>query len=333
MTKEDIYYFSLLSMLESIESGVTTINDMYFETEQIINAAEKAKINAVLGITLMDINGEKAGNKRIKNFGKLIEEFPNANISTLIHGLYTNSPKYLEKALAFGKKHNKNLVHMHFCENSDEVKTICEAYDVKHPGEVLEKYFKGLKLVLAHCVKIDSYTMKTLAKMNANVVHNPISNLRLGCGFADLKTMQEMNINICLGTDGQGSGSNMGILESMRLACLLPKGVNEDPTIITAYDALKMGTINGAKALGLEERKGSIDIGKDADLVFLNLEGTKTYPINDVVSDIVYNATESNIETVIINGKIVLKNKVHVKVNKKELLAKCAKLANDIKKR
>ncbi|MDR2829144.1 MAG: amidohydrolase family protein, partial [Mycoplasmataceae bacterium] len=189
MTDEDIYYFSLLSMIESIENGVTTINDMYFKTEHIIKAVNKSSINAVLGMTLMDVDGEVAGNARIDNFNKLLKDFPKQNVSTLIHGLYTNSPKYLQKALAFGKKNNKMLCHMHFCENTDEVKTICKNYNVKHPGQVLEQYFKGFKLVLAHCVKIDDYTMSVLKKMNASVVHNPISNLRLGCGFADLKTM------------------------------------------------------------------------------------------------------------------------------------------------
>jgi 5-methylthioadenosine/S-adenosylhomocysteine deaminase len=307
MSKDDIYVFSLLGMLECIDNGVTTINDMYFETGEILKARDETGINYVGGVTMMDVDGADAGEKRIQNNLAFVKSNKGYH-AMLVHSFYTTSPKYLQKVIKIGNELKNNLYHVHFCENTQEVNDITKSYNVKHPTQILEKYLKNKKIILAHGVKLDDYDLKALGKLDASISYNPISNMRLGCGFTNLKGLIQNKVNVCLGTDGDGSGSNLSILESMRLACLIPKAVNEDPTLITAYQALQMGTINGAKAIGLEKAKGSITVGKDADINIFKFKNIQMFPINDPVSDIVYNANASDIDTVIINGKIVKQN-------------------------
>ncbi|MDR2846863.1 MAG: amidohydrolase [Mycoplasmataceae bacterium] len=336
---DDIYWFSLLSMYESLSNGVTTINDMYFLTEGIIKAKHAALINLYTTITLMDIDGESNGKKRWDNFINMVEKYPNENIIMSFHGLNTCSPKYIQTCVEAYKNFQKNsnaksnLLHIHFCENTQEVADTCKKHNITVPSVALQKYFKDFKLILAHAVKTTSADLDILKQLNCTVCHDPVSNLRLGSGVCDIIKLREHGINVCLGTDGQGSGSNLSMLKEMRLACLLPKGLKENPSIINAYDALQMATINGAKALGIEKSKGSVSIGKDADLNIFNFKAIEMFPVNDVVSDLVYNANSEDIETVIVGGKIIIENHAHVLLKKEEITKKCAELINEIKKR
>jgi 5-methylthioadenosine/S-adenosylhomocysteine deaminase len=222
MNKDDFYYFSLLSMVEELKNGVTTVNDMYFETDQIIKAAHACGIDGVYSTTLMnpgdssDPQTEILAQKRIDNLIKLFKDYPNEHKSICIHGLYTTTPEYCMKCAQLAKELKCNLIHMHFCEYDEEYKAIQKNHNVVHPSECLIKYFKGFDLVLAHCVELDEQAFKDISELKASVAINPISNFRLGCGFADIKKMREHSINISLGTDGQGSGSNLSIMQSAR---------------------------------------------------------------------------------------------------------------------
>jgi 5-methylthioadenosine/S-adenosylhomocysteine deaminase len=334
MKSEDFYFFSLLNFLECVENGVTCINDMYFDTDQIIKAQKEIGIEQVTTVTLMNPDGDENGLKRMEAFRKCRENNPDSLFSIGIHGFYTTSPSYIKKCVEFAKEMNINLIHIHFCENDQEVADIKKIHNVSHPADALKNNFEGFKMVLAHSVILEEYDMKIMGEMNASISHNPISNCRLGCGFSDIVKLSKFGVNVALGTDGDGSSCSQSILKNARLACFLQKGIYKDPTLISAYEALKMATINGAKALGLEDKKGSIEIGKDADLNIINLyEDCLTFPVNDPVSDIIYNAEATNIETVIIKGKIIINNKQHTSINKKELFEKCLKLSNEIKSR
>lgn len=168
-----------------------------------------------------------------------------------IHGLYTTGDKTTEEMIEFAKE-NDLPVHMHFCENQQEVEDIKKAYNVESPVDVLKMYFKPTRNILAHVVKVSDEEIKELARCRVNVVHCPISNLRLGCGVAKIQKMLEQGINISLGTDGQGSGSNLDMFDTMKFTALLQKGVFEEAKNMDSYEVLKMATINGAKALGLD---------------------------------------------------------------------------------
>lgn len=331
LTNEDVYNASMLSFIEMIKTGTTTINDMYFMTEDIIKAAKETKVRLQTSRTLMG-KDDAQGAKRIKELEELLKKYRNKDelitFNVGIHGLYTSSKEYVEKCISFAKE--KELqIHMHFCENKKEVEDIKKEYNCK-PTEVLEEIFKNQKMILAHCVKLSKEEIEKLRKLNISVSHCPVSNLKLGCGIANISEMLKQGINVTLGTDGQGSGSNLDLFETMKYTALLQKGINEDATELPAYEVLKMATINGAKALGLEKEIGSIEEGKCADLIILELNNEVTNPINDICSDIVYNAKGYNVETTIINGKILMENR-KIQQNETEIFKKCKEIINRIK--
>lgn len=333
LTSEDIYYASYLSFIEMIENGCTTINDMYFVTEQIIKAMLETGVRLQTTRTLMDASGEQEGNKRIEELENLLQKYNNYNnkltFNIGVHGLYTCSKEYVKKCIQLSQKYNLPI-HMHFCENSKEVQDIKELYN-NEPINILLELFNKSNILLAHAVKLEKTEIEKLKNINASVSHCPISNLKLGCGIANISEMLQNNINVSLGTDGQGSGSNLDLFEAMKFAALLQKGKNENAELMNAYELLKMATINGAKALNLAEQIGTITPWKQADLIILNLNNTKQKPINDIIAQIVYNCNGSNVETTIIDGTILMENRnLDLKIDKQDLYNKCEEIIKRI---
>ena len=310
LTDNDIYNASLMSFKEMIRTGTTTIVDMYFMQDNIIKAAEDTFVRIELTRTLMDSDG--SGDKKLEELEELIKRFSNnkGNISINVgaHALYTCSESYLPKAIALAQKYGLNF-QMHFCENAQEVKDIKKDYNVENPGDVLEKYLGNTNTILAHCVKLSDTDIEKMKKLNISISHCPISNLKLGCGIARINKLLEEGINVSLGTDGQGSGSSLDLFEAMKFTALLQKGINENPKLLPAYEIIKMATINGAKALRKENEIGSIKEGKKADIIILDMENPVITPINDIFSAIVYNTKGTDVDTTIINGKILMENK------------------------
>ncbi len=326
LTNEDIYYASMLSYIEMIYTGCTTVNDMYFMQEEIVKAALDTGIRLEVSRTLMDSDGK--GDQKLKELEEFIDKYKNKydliSLNVGIHGLYTNSEEYIKKGIEIAKK-NHLKVNMHFCENSQEVEDIKEKYNVKSVLDPLEKYFKDVPLILAHSVKLTDEEIERLSKLNVSIAHCPVSNLKLGCGIAKVSKMLEKNICVSLGTDGQGSGSNLDMFEEMKFSALLQKGTLENPEAMPAYEVLKMATINSAKALSLEDKIGSIEEGKLADLIIVNLENVPyARPYNNILAELVYNTKGENVETTIINGKILMENKkILLKFSPEEIYKKC----------
>ena len=326
MTKEDIYYASLLSFVEMIKTGTTTINDMYFLTEEIINAAIEAGVRMQTTRTLMDMTGD--GDTRIQELKELLniyqEKQDNITFNIGIHGFYTTNDAYLKKCVHLAKEYHLPI-HIHFCENDQEAEDIKNQYQVQSPVELIKRYFKGMHVILAHAVKLTKQEIEELSKENISIAHCPVSNLKLGCGTSDITSMEEKGITVSLGTDGQGSGSNLDLFETMKFTALLQKGITKDPTKLPAYEVLKMATINGAKALGLDE-VGSLEEGKKADMIILNVEEAVSQPVNNIFSEIVYNIKGTNVETTIINGKILMENRKMKKIDEKSIYEECKRI-------
>ena len=329
LKEEDIYWATLLSCVEMIKTGTTTVNDMYFMTDKIIEAALKTGIRLQTTRTLMGY--EEKDEQRIRELEELIEKYNYDTISfnVGIHGLYTSNEQYVKKCIQFAK--NKNFpVHIHFCENAQEREDIKREYNVKSPIEVINRDFSETHNILAHVVKIDEDDIKGLKKTNSYVSHCPVSNLKLGCGVAKIKEMLENDICVSLGTDGQGSGSNLDMFETMKFTALLQKGIDENPEVLPAYEVLKMATINGAKTLRLDKQIGSIDVGKNADIIMINLENILTQPINNVFAEIVYNVKGTNVEMTMVNGKILMENTEIYGIEEKEIFERCNKIIEKI---
>lgn len=333
MTEEDIYYASYLTFIEMIKTGSTMVNDMYFLTDNIIDAMTSSGVRMQTTRTLMDVNGEQDSLERLKVLDKLINKYKDntrLTFNTGIHSLYTCKPKYVDRCIDFAKEHNINI-HMHFCENSKEIE------DIKNncndlPINILKNKFNNVKTILAHCVKLDYKDIDAIKDMNISISHCPISNLKLGCGIAKINYMQQNGINVSLGTDGQGTGANMDMFEVMKYTALLQKGSLEDPTKMNAYDVLKMATINGAKALGMENDIGSIEVGKLADIIIIDISSALTNPINDILSNVVYNVKGSNVQTTIIDGKILMKDRKLTDDIEKDIINKCESIIEKYRK-
>ncbi len=332
LTNTDIYYATYLSCIEMIKTGCTTINDMYFMTDDIIKAANETGVRIQTTRTLM--SGGDSAEVRLNQLEKLIKDYKENKLVSFnvgIHGLYTTNEADIKEFIEFAR--NNNIpVHMHFCENSKEVHDINKAYKVNSPAEVLRKYFTDIPVVLAHAVKLTENEIEELSSLkNISISHCPVSNLKLGCGIAKVQKMLDKNINVSLGTDGQGSGSNLDMFETMKFTALLQKGINENPKDISAYEVMKMATVNGAKALNMEEKIGSIEEGKKADIIILDINSEILQPINNVFADIVYNAKGSNVETTIINGKILMENRNLNNIDERNICNQCSKVIERIK--
>ena len=331
LTPEDIYYASLLSCIEMITTGTTMANDQYCMAEETIKAANELGMRLELTRTISDIQGMQR--ERIEELEKLIKEYnnkyENITVNIGIHGLYTTGEDTVKELIEMAKKYDMN-VHMHFCENAQETLDIKKAYNVVSPADVLKKHFTETHNILAHVVKVTSKEIDELSKLKVNVSHCPISNLRLGCGIAKVKEMLDKGINVSLGTDGQGSGSNLDMFETMKFTGLLQKGVNENPKNLESYEILKMATINGAKALRLDDKIGSIEEGKQADLIILDLNTETCIPNGNIFSSIVYNAKGHNVCHTIINGKLVMENRKIEGIDKEKVYKKCIQIIDRI---
>ena len=310
----EIYDASMLSFVEMIATGCTCVNDHYFMTEEIRKAVEKAGIRAVL--TRVAMGNKEEAQERLAEFDKLYStrDKENSRITYAVglHGLYTCTPETVELVAKKAREYNLP-VHMHFVETKKEVEDILKIHG-KRGAEVLQEKMQGIHLILAHGVKLEEQDMEILQKLDCGIAHNPVSNLRLGCKIADTTKYMQKGLNVALGTDGQGSGSSMDMFEAMRVACLIQGGIHEEEEQrLTAKQALQMATIEGAKLLGLEDKTGSIEVGKQADIIILNLEpcleNITMHPYQDVISNIVFNATGRNVETTIVDGKILMENR------------------------
>ena len=328
LTKEDVYNASMLSIIEMISTGTTCVNDHYFMSKEIRKALEESKLRAMITRVLMNTDGEEASDKRIQEFVDLYESRNETNelitYSVSPHGLYTCSDKLLKKSRELAIKYNLPI-HTHFLESIDEIEDINKMHGEK-AVKVLKKYFEGIHTILAHGVKLNDEDIQILKTMDCSIAHNPISNFRLGCKIADVTKYLQNGINVALGTDGQGSGNNLDMFETMKIAALAQGGIHENEARIDSKDVIKMATINGAKLLGIDKKVGSIEEGKKADIIIVDisakLDNIKMIPNNDIISNLVYNTDGRNVDTTIVNGKILMENRKIKFIDSKEIISK-----------
>lgn len=255
-----VYENSKRAIAEMRKNGIAAFSDMYFFEEEIAHAAKEIDMKVVLGEGLLDFKTPSAENfeKGLDITKKLLDKYEDDNrISVAVspHSIYTVSEKNLARSKELAQKYDA-VFHIHLAETKKEFND-CMQTNGLTPVEYCEKL--GLldkKALLAHCVWLTDKDIETLACTKSNVVHCPLSNLKLGSGVAPIHKLIEAGINVCLGTDGAASSNRLDIWEAGKIAALLQKGINHDPTLIPAKTVVKMMTINGMKALGIKEIKG-----------------------------------------------------------------------------
>jgi 5-methylthioadenosine/S-adenosylhomocysteine deaminase len=331
MGPEEVYIGSLLGCVEMLESGTTTFNDMYAEMDEVGRAVDRIGIRAVLGRGLMDMDGNR--DERMDEALELIERFEDhERIETNIapHSIYTASEQLLKESKEASEILEKNL-HIHVSETEKENEDSMAENDLT-PVQYLDSL--GLvtgDLIAAHCVHLEEEDKKILAENEANIVHNSSANLKLGSGIADIPDLIDRDINVALGTDGVASNNNLNLFDEIKLASILHK--RDSPEDINEQEILDMTTINGAKALGLEDEIGSIEIGKKADLITIDLDNPEMNPVHGkrgLISNLVYSYS-GEVDEVIVNGELVKEKEGLKGLNKSDLSELVDKSAEEIR--
>lgn len=322
LTAEDIYWGSMLAIAEMIKSGTTTFADMYFAMPEVAKAVAESGMRAVLarGIAGVAPNAQQALEES-KTFFQEYHETENGRIRVMLgpHAPYTCPPAYLKSVVNIAQQLGAEI-HIHLAETANEVDNCIKEYG-KTPIALMDEV--GLLecgVLAAHCVHLASNDIMIMRDKNVRVAHNPGSNLKLASGIAPVPELLAAGVVVGLGTDGAASNNNLDLLEEVRLAALIHKNAKADPLVVPAAAAVNMGTKLGAAALGLGNSVGKIVPGMKADLTLFNTKKLHWYPRHDKLSLLVYAASAADVDTVLVDGKILLRNGILTTIDEEKLI-------------
>ncbi len=304
---------TLLACAEMLRGGTTCFNDMYFFPLHAGQAAIKAGIRAVLGITVIEFPNNYAADpqdylRKGLEARDLLNSEPLINFTMSPHSPYTVSDKTFEQISVLANQLHLPI-HVHIHETKTEIEDSLKQYGKRPIARFDTLGLLSPSLVGVHAVHIDDVEISLMANQGSSVVHCPSSNLKLASGFSPIGKLLRKNINVAIGTDGAASNNRLDMLAETRLAALMAKAVDGLAETLPAHQALHMATLAGARALGLDDQIGSIEKGKLADLIAIDLSQIETQPNFDVASQIIYAAGRENVTNVWVNGERVLKNK------------------------
>jgi len=324
-----------LACLETLKGGVTTYNDMYFYEDAAAGTTKKIGMRAVLGAGILDFPTKTATNadEYFENAESFIKDWKGDNLITPCiapHALYTCGTESLKRARRVADIHDV-LLHIHLSETKWETEETRRRYSML-PVEYLENLgFLSNRVLAAHCVWLTDYEIEILGRRKVGVSHCIESNLKLASGIAPVGEMLKAGIKVTFGTDGAASNNDLNVMSEMSTAAKLHKAVSEDPTILDAKTALLMATRWGAEVLGLGKITGSIEPGKAADLVMANLNKPHLVPIYNVYSHIVYSMRPSDVDMVMVDGKMVVNDGKLTTADESEILEKARYWAKKIR--
>lgn len=322
LNEELVYAGSKLAIAEMIKTGTTTFNDMYFFMEETAKAVEQTGIRSVLGYGMIDLFDDEKRKQEIKETKNLIKSCHNTandriKVAVAPHAPYTCSEELLKESKEIADKNNLKL-HIHVSETQQEVNDLKEQRN-QTPFEYLDDIgILDENTIAAHGVWTTDDEMKILQEKNVSVSHNPSSNMKLASGIAPVAQYIENDINTSLGTDGVSSNNNLDMFSEMKLAGLLQKVNSLDSKVLTTGEIIKIATQNGAKALGLNT--GIIEEQKLADIILVDTKVPHMTPLRNPLSNIVYSALGTDVNTVICDGKILMEDKKLTTINEEEII-------------
>jgi 5-methylthioadenosine/S-adenosylhomocysteine deaminase len=303
---------SALAIVEMLRSGTTAFVDMYDRMDQVAQMVEQSGIRGVLTrgvIGLCPTEVQEAKLAEAIAFARDWNGKADGRITTMIspHAPYTCPPEYIERFVQAAHDYNLPL-HTHMSETIAEVEQNVRDYGLR-PVEHLDRLgFFSRPALVAHAVHLNDAEIELLAAKEVAVSHNPVSNLKLASGIARVPELLRAGVTVSLGTDSVASNNNLDLFEEIRFAALLHKGVSGDPTAIPALEALKMGTVYGAKSIWQQDQIGSLKAGMKADFIAVDIEQPHFYPKTDIISHLVYSGSGRDVLHVWIDGRQVLKN-------------------------
>jgi 5-methylthioadenosine/S-adenosylhomocysteine deaminase len=330
------YWGSMLACAEMIKSGTTTFCDMYIFEEETARAAKEAGVRCLVGEVLFDFPSPscKTPEEGLACTRRLAEKWYNDPLVRIIvepHSLYTCSRPLLQQAKMIADEFGL-MLGIHLLENQQEHDQLLEKHGKSAVAFLDDIGYLNERLLAFHCVYLTINDISLFAKHGCKVSHNPASNMKLGNGIPPITDMLEAGITVGLGTDGCASNNTLDMIKEMSTAAKLHKVAMLDPTVMDAKTAMRMATINGARALGMGHLVGSLEVGKKADIILIGLNKPHLTPLYNAYSHMVYAAGGADVDTVVINGKVVMENRRLLTIAEEDVMNEVRKIAVGVKK-
>ncbi|MDH5483507.1 MAG: amidohydrolase [Candidatus Bathyarchaeota archaeon] len=331
---EDVYAGALLGCLEMIRSGTTCFADMYFHEDMVAKAVEKSGLRGILAEGIIESGNKALGERMFErsiDFAKNFRGHANGRVGVMVgpHAAYSCSPSLLIK-VGVAASQLKVGIHLHLAESNTMFKKLGKKRGPTEVESLAKAGFLEGHVLAAHCINLSMNDMRILSERGVNVVYVPVANMKLGLGVAKIVDLLRFGVNVSLGTDGAASNNVLDMFEAMKIGSLLQKIFYKNPTVLPAYDVLKMGTIDGAEALSLEKNVGSLEKGKKADIVLVDLSKPHLKPLHNIYSSLVYAARGSDVDTVIVDGKILMEKGQVTTLDEQSVMEKAETTAFDL---
>jgi 5-methylthioadenosine/S-adenosylhomocysteine deaminase len=335
LTKEIVYHSTLLSLAEMIKSGTTSFCDMYLFAREVAAATKASGMRAWIGEVLYDFPSPNYG--ELNNGFAYVEELfaqyqrdPLITITVDPHAVYTCSPALLQHLKKVADQHDALYV-IHLSETKDEVAGCVKQYGVRPVGHLDQLGLLDGRVVADHCVELTSEEIELLARRGVRVAHCPESNLKLASGIAPVPELLAAGAIVGLGTDGAASNNDVDMFGEMDTAAKIHKVQRLDPTVMSAESVLRMATRGGAQVLGADTKIGSLEVGKKADLIVLDLDQPHLTPLYHIPSHLAYAARGGDVVHSIINGQVVMQDRRLLTLDEGAILAKANEIAEQIR--
>lgn len=328
-----------LGCAEFIRSGVTTFNDMYYFEDDVAEATAEVGLRAVVGQTVMKFSAPDAESYEdslalSENLIKKWQDHALIIPAIAPHAVYTCTPDVLTSVVELAEKYDAR-VHFHVSETKDEVENLRKEHGLPVVPYIRKFGMLETKMIAAHCVYLDEGEIRSLQHAGVGIAHNPTSNLKLASGFAPVSRMLHLGCNVGIGTDGPASNNDLDMFEEIRLANLIAKASSGDPTVLPARQTLEMATIIGAKALHMGDMIGSLEPGKRADIILIDISPVHNQPrfLRDpdgIYAQIIYAGKSTDVTDTMVNGKWLMQNRELLTVDEKQLLSEATDIAAKI---
>ncbi len=326
VSKEFVKDGAELALLELIQGGVTCVNDMYFYAEETAKMIHQAGIRGFVSNSILNIPMPWAPTLedcflKAEQICEQVKHYELVGATIAPHAPYTNDLNSLNTAKLLAEKFN-TPIHMHVQETYSELQQHDLLYK-ERPLETLNKL--GLvspRLMAVHMTQVSESDIELLKKSGGSVIHCPESNMKLASGACPVAQLLKNNINVALGTDGSASNNNLDLFGEMRSASFMAKLIDQDPESLSAYQLLQMASINGAKALGIENQTGSLEIGKSADFIAIDLHDAATLPVYNPISQLVYAAHAHQVTDSWVAGQLIMENRKVLNLNSEQIFQK-----------
>ena len=326
VNEEFVYWGTLLACAEMIRSGTTAFSDGYFFEDQAAQAALRSGMRGLVAQGILDFPTPDSPSpaEAIKRIKRFIKDYSGSSLikpAIFAHTVYTCSPDLLKKCRNLAERYAVPLI-THLSETQTEVKEVIKKYGRRPINHLESLGLFSSPLIACHCVWLNEEEMDLLARRKVPVVHNLESNLKLASGVAPVPELLSRGVVVGLGTDGCASNNNLDLFQEMDFVAKVHKAHRLDPTVMPAQTVLEMATLGGARVLGMEKEIGSLEVGKKADVIILDLNKPHLQPVYNIVSHLVYSATGADVRDVIIDGKVIMENRRLLTLEEEQILSK-----------